>query len=613
MNSTSLSVRSIAVDFMVSLLGSTFEENGTIDEILLVVLTVLPEVAAREVAMYCASGQISAVEDAEKVLWPLRRAIADVEEANPMDDSRVDVQLVPFLINMCSSCQAIIDGILIELRLQEEGFEIFGTKVPLSSSNESLPVKTKGKKNGASFGKQSAVTSWTRAFDADEESVYEAANAFLPETAPMQKLRWLLSLKKLHESKGQWLEAAETLRLCARTIADSIPHLRSVWRPSRFKYWRDERVSLWIPSVGAGFGDSKNDDVMAFADHFLEPQDAFYGIFSSISNSSSRLQQPTVDTMCALLTQVAREAAQKYSEEGGVEALAFLRLEELVKSVMGIVESMCSFGTKGGKAYRGGDDLDRRSVVEESAAMRKMSAVLNGELSKVAERMLFKSEESHPYGDKSGIWNHSEKNPPSRQYYIRLVLLGKKPKRFLESTALPTFLEWERPAICRVPRNIVLRAIEERRGKDFDGLLCAIFAQPLLLSLAQEVSDDNIVFRDYPPMESEIESNNTKTFVIVTLLQMASSMASQANQRDCNDLMMAGGSKRFIFRRKAAATAQLESSSSSTSGNLSKAPCFVESVVGQRFPCALSRQRVIFTSEYVSGALENEAEGLYRC
>jgi hypothetical protein len=51
MNSTSLSVRSIAVDFMISLLGSTFEENGTIDEILLVVFTVLLEVAAREVAM----------------------------------------------------------------------------------------------------------------------------------------------------------------------------------------------------------------------------------------------------------------------------------------------------------------------------------------------------------------------------------------------------------------------------------------------------------------------------------------------------------------------------------------------------------------------------------
>jgi hypothetical protein len=583
---------------MISLLGSTFEENGTIDEILLVVFTVLPEVAAREVAMYSASGQVSTVEDVETVLWPLRRAIADVEEANPMDDSRVDVHLVPFLINMCSSCQAILDGILIEL---------LGSKMTPNGSLDSPPVKFKGKKNGVANGKQNDFSAWARAFDADEESVYEAAHAFLPETAPMQKLRWLLTLKKLHESKGQWLEAAETLRLCARTIADSIPHLKSVWRPSKFKYWRDERVSLWIPSVGADLGHNKNDDVMAFADNFLEPRDAFYGILSSASSSSSRLQQPTIETMCSLLTLIAREAAQKYSDEGGVETLAFLRLEELVKSVMGIVESMCSVGIKGGKVYNGSDDLDRRSAIEESAAMRKMSAVLNGELSKVAERMLFKSEDPHP-----GIPSTVEKKSNCRQYYIRLVLLGNKPKRFLESTGLPTFLEWGRPAICRVPRTIIRQAMEEKSGKDFNDLVCTIFAQPLLLFLAQEISDDNIIFRYHPPIESEVESNHTKTFLVVTLLH-TSSMANQTGETDCIDPLVSGGSKRFVFRSKASVSAQLESSSSGASGKLLQSPCFVESVVGQRFPCALSRQRVIFTSEFVSGTMENEGETLYRC
>jgi hypothetical protein len=383
--------------------------------------------------------------------------------------------------------------------------------------------------------------------------------------------------------------------------------LKCVWRPSKFKYWRDERVSLWIPSVGADFGNNINDDVVAFADNFLEPRDAFYGVLSYASSSSSKLPQPTIDTMCTLLTQIAREAAQKYADEGGVETLAFLRLEELVKSVMGIVESMCSVGIKGGKASKGIDDLDRRSAIEESAAMRKMSAVLNGELSRVAERMLFKAEGSH-----SGIPSTVENRSTGRQYYVRLVLLGNKPKRFLESTALPTFLEWGRPEVCRVPRNIVLRAMEEKRGKDFNDLVCTVFAQPLLLFLAQEISDDNILFRYHPPTESEVECNNNKTFLVVTLLH-SSSMANQTNERDVIDPLVSGGSKRFVFRSKASVSAPLECSSSTASGKQLQSPCFVESVVGQRFPCALSRQRVLFTSEFVSGTMENEGETLYRC
>ena len=54
------------------------------------------------------------MKDIESSLWPLRRALADVEETNPFDDDRVDPQLLPYLITLCRSGQAIVDGVLIE-------------------------------------------------------------------------------------------------------------------------------------------------------------------------------------------------------------------------------------------------------------------------------------------------------------------------------------------------------------------------------------------------------------------------------------------------------------------------------------------------------------------
>jgi hypothetical protein len=117
MNSIALSVRSIAVDFVVSLFGSTFDLLGNIDELALVFITVLPEVVAREIGLCSVSGHVMNLEDVEQSFWPLRRAFADVEDTNPLDDDRVDQQLSPVLSVFCRSCQAVIDGVLIEMRL----------------------------------------------------------------------------------------------------------------------------------------------------------------------------------------------------------------------------------------------------------------------------------------------------------------------------------------------------------------------------------------------------------------------------------------------------------------------------------------------------------------
>lgn len=41
--------------------------------------------------------------------------------------------------------------------------------------------------------------------------------------------------------KGEWAEAAEDSILCAKTVAESIPHIKDVWRPARFVLWNDHQ------------------------------------------------------------------------------------------------------------------------------------------------------------------------------------------------------------------------------------------------------------------------------------------------------------------------------------------------------------------------------------
>lgn len=444
MNSTSLSVRSVAVDFMVSLLGATYNAKGNIDEIGIMLATVLPEVVAREIALYSVNGLIRSIEDVERAAWPLRRALADIEEANPLDDDRVDPFLSPLLSTLCRACQAIIDGVLIELRLTGRECTIVGSKVQMRDGDCYI-------------------------FDADEESLYEAASFFVPETAPLQKLRWLFTLTRLHEAKGQWVEAAETLILCARTASDSIPHINSVWRPSRFVLWYDSRRSLWLSTVGKDMGrpDRGHEQVMQFADVFLEPPSLVQEVPSK--SQSSKLPLPSIQEMCNILTYATKQAVSNYLKEVGMEELASSRLEVLLQTVMLVTDdhNMKSFSNPKKNTVAA-----RKRTADEIAALRRSSAVLNGELTKLAESFV------------SDTGSSPRKSSPKddfrrRQYYVRVILSGKKPHRFLESTTIPTFLEWNNPCICRVPQRVIESVVasgardparmEERIVKEFGG------------------------------------------------------------------------------------------------------------------------------------------------
>ena len=563
MNSVSLSVRSISVDFVISLLGETFKDNGNIDDITTMIATVLPEVIAREIALFSVSGLITETDQIENAVWPLRRAFADVEEADPDDDDRVDSQLSPILSILCRSCQAIMDGVLIELRLKGNNLTVVGTRLGSSRKSSSY------------------------IFDADEESLFEAASFFPSETAPMQKLRWLQTLKSLHESKGQWVEAAETLMLCAKTISDSIPHLRNGWRPSEFILWHDDRRSLWLGTIGKDIGlpDRGNVQVMEFASIFLEPSNLFGE--SSKKTVGRKLAQPTVSAMCTMLTKVTKEAVSKYLNEDGMDELAFSRLEALLRVVISVVEDYSVQSTD--RSIMMGI-ASRQRMAEESALLRRVSASLNSDLTRLAERLALVTQDDGDGPTDAGprqVAQPLAKSAACRQYYVRVVFSGIKPQRFTERTTIPTYFDWDSPCISRVPQAIITNAVaSQKNGEKLEVKICNAFAQPLL-----NVLGESVVFRNSEIVGDPNESIGS-TFLDISLVHMDIATMNRDAAR--------GGlleSKRF-FCRKPDASFQLNNSSELPQFLRGVATNLIEFTVANPFPCPLSRQRTLITSEF---------------
>ena len=581
MNSTSLSVRSISVDFVISLFGGAFDLLGSVDEIFLVFVSVLPEVAAREIGLFSVDGHVSKAKDLESAIWPLRRSFADLEDANPLDDDRIDPELAPVLKTFCRASQAVLDGVLIELRLKKDKCVVVGTRVEVTTLDK-------------------------RTFDADEESLFEAADFFLPEVAPLQRLRWLLTLKSLQEAKGQWVEAAECLVACANTISDAIPHLKHVWRPTRFPLWSDARRSTWLSTVGEDLGhpDRGNTAVMAFADEFLEPNRMLKTRDARLA--SGTLQQPTVAAMCAMLSSVAKEAVQCYLREDGMDEVAYSRLENLLKTVMNVLSDHGSLGLNRGRSIRAMNAAMRKQHVEEEAALRRVVAALSSDMTKLAERLLLLVVQDDP----ETLENQDkgpEKDLSKRPYYVLVEISGAKPTRFLESTTLPTFLDWKMPCVCRVPQHIVDAARKSVRGNSQEELnksICMEYGKPLKLALESEKSPESIVLCPDSPRNDATETRDpSRTYIDITTLQADSTDAPESTS-----MPFPLESKRFFYSRKAAKVEpglEREESGKLIISTPSKfLNTLVEVTVAKTFPSALSRQRTLLTSEIVSSTFD---------
>lgn len=551
MNSTSLSVRTMAVDLMVSLFGSVYKEGGSIDEVARVFITVLPESVAREIALYGESRQLHSAGCVERSMWPLRRALADIEDTDPLDDDRVDVSLQPFLKQFCRVCQAVIDGVLIELRLMGNSCIIMGSSVSMITGT------TRTARGGQIYS-----LSWT--FDADEESLFEAAAFFTPETSPVQKLRWLLTLKRLHEFKGQWVEAAETLIICARAVADAIPHIKNLWKPSFYEEWKSR------------------EHVSTFSDEFLEPTSLRAIMEPTIAETTekSSLLTPSISSFCKMLTVVSREAVRMYDKESRMAPLAYSRLQEVLGIIMGVVEDYSAMSSL--RNVRRGFRMNEQNYTQEMTALRQVSAAVNELVTKLAERMhLIAGDETSTLSSLANLFTDTETSHPG-VVYVRVILYGKKTKRFEESTTIPTFLDWANPYICRVPAAAVTKALTHARGRgqDYQESLaqevCKAFAEPLVLALNEEMKGQSIEFRSTIPSEYTL-SKTAKVFLIVTPVSARETTRHNEVQ-----------SKRFQVRKQ--------------EGDGNSIEHVIDITVAKLFPCALSRQPSLVTTERVSSA-----------
>lgn len=473
MNSKELSIRSMAVDFLVSLLAGAYQEFGSIDQISLPLLTVLPEVVAREIALCSVGGLIESIDNAETSLWPLRRALADVEETNPLDDDRVDPQMLPSLTTLCRTGQAIIDCVLVEIRLRCSSELDIGK---ISKAQRSAPLVT-----GFRQVKDLPVNA---VFDADEESVLEAASFFSHETSMLQKLRWLLTLRDLHVAKGQWAEVAQVMVLCAESLLKSLDHLQTHWQPSPFVLWNDHQRSPWISTVGVPGSQKANDSVIDFAHAFLEPN-----IMIQLRGPATPKYPLSVEGVCSTLTSVIDQIEFAFTEEGGMEELACSQMEELLNMVTNTIS-----------------DESKVNRSKAIAALRRVRASICSKLAKFSE-----------VG--SGLARDVDRGA---QIYIRIVLQGNKPCRFQESTAIPTSFEWNVPSICRVSKLTLVGAARMKQQdptSSWEECICRSFAWPLIEALRHGDAKRAIVLVTGGSNELASTVDETKTVISASVIQ----------------------------------------------------------------------------------------------
>lgn len=479
MNCTSLSVRSVAIDFTLSLLSGLFQNTGSVDSLLLMYATILPAVAVQQI-------DSSEPTDAPQLLWPLRRSIADIEDATPEDDPRIDSQLTPTLKLFCRTCQAIIDGVLVEMHF--------------SSGN----------------------TISNTAFDADEESLYEAASFFVAECAPLQRIRWLLALCLLQQSKKHHLEAAEALILVAKTICNSLPHLRRVW----YSTMMNQRNDLLHGATGAS-----DPTLLLFRRTF------------------AKHDRPSVATMCEILTSAVNEAVDLYSREEGMEQLAFRGVEQTLKALTSVIEEHDKREGKRGNHNRATLVALRRKKAEEEMCLRRASTLLSGAMNSLAEKLLDLAKEESP----SGLPSSTHRLRPQ---YVLMNVHGVKPPGFYESTTLPVFLDWGKPCICRVP---------DRRPTAADDSVLK-FAAPYVKELQTYVGVSNLVVRT---TTRETCDRTDATYLDIFRVEIV-------DPDPFHTTYASFASKRFFHKAEGA---------------------FVETKVAKQFPCALSRQSSLLTTQ----------------
>jgi len=213
-------------------------------------------------------------------------------------------------------------------------------------------------------------------------------------------------------------------------------------------------------------------------------------------------------------------------------------------------------------------------MLEDEAALRKVLANISGHMTRLAERLVLivQDEPATP----TGAVSHNQRLPK----FVVVHISGHRPQRFLESTTLPPFLEFDAPCIYRLPcayRHGDKGTIDARHSSPND--LCLRFAEPLLSSLRNDYRANSVVLSTVPkfgPTEDGVTYLHVFPIESVSTVDLRTTAASLPL------------SKSFYYQKTKVGTTGMDS------------VVLVEMKVANVFPCALSRQRVLITSEIES-------------
>ena len=250
-----------------------------------------------------------------------------------------------------------------------------------------------------------------------------------------------------------------------------------------------------------------------------------------------------------MLNSLAKDSTDLYLKESGCEELALQRLEVLQKTLVANFEEATRPSSS--RAFRG-----RRRQVEDEAILRRMISNIAVASAKLSERVLARAIDP-------GTTNLLVE--PSRAY-VAVRVSGKKLKRFVETVALPPFLEWDEYCICAVP--IEPNSTLQGQSDEVKVLYCRRFAKSLLEALRQHSDGGSVRLVEEPFQNNQDESS-------ATVLEVFAVEAS-ASMLSLRGLMLT--SRRFIFRK-------------ADEGNRAA----MDFTVALPFPCALSRQRSLVT------------------
>lgn len=132
--------------------------------------------------------------------------------------------------------------------------------------------------------------------------------------------------------------------------------------------------------------------------------------------------------LCAILCVVAQESIDNYLKEEGMESHAYQRFEQLLKVVMGIADNYVDSSD----AFTKSPQKRSTFMEEENAALRKVSAALNGHMTRLAERIFLISKTSEDISDGIEVSTRpSLHSPRVEAIYVRYVISRSSVYRLL--------------------------------------------------------------------------------------------------------------------------------------------------------------------------------------